>query len=124
DQHLAARQVEVHLPDQLDDLADGVLEADVDEQPFAAAVDQEDVDAEPPPGLVVHLDDVGEQVFPLAHGRALEPRRSGGYPKPVGGRFNRSGGGGWRRRGRTTNESKPDAASSGASGRKPAAPTF
>ena len=61
DDHLAGGQVEVHLADQLDDLVDGVEIADVDEQEFAAAVDEVDVDAQAAAGLVVHLDDVRER---------------------------------------------------------------
>ena len=47
DEHLALRQIEVHLPDEFDDFGDGVLVADVDQNgQLVAAVDQIDVDAE------------------------------------------------------------------------------
>ena len=69
DDHLAGGQVEIHLPDQLDDLVDRVEVADVDEQELAAAVDEIDVDAQAPAGLVVHLDDVGEEILPRQHDR-------------------------------------------------------
>src|SRR5207249_12139716 len=68
DDHLAGRQAEVHAADQVDDLVHGVEVADVDEQPFAAAVDEVEVDAQAAAGLVVHLDDAGEQVFASEHG--------------------------------------------------------
>src|SRR5204863_6552621 len=38
-QQLAAGQVEVHLPNQVDDLGHRVLVADIDQEPFPAAVD-------------------------------------------------------------------------------------
>ena len=66
DHHLAGGQVEVHLADQLDDFVDGFEIADVDQDELAAAVDEIDVDAQPPAGLVVHLDDVREEIFPSA----------------------------------------------------------
>src|SRR5262249_54183757 len=78
--HLAVRQVEVHQADQLDDLVDGLLQADVDEEELAAAVDEIDVDAEGTARLVVHLDDVREDVFAWEHGRG--PARRG---VPAGG---------------------------------------
>ncbi len=73
DHHLASGQIEIHLPNQLDDLFNRVQVADVNEQKLAAAVDQVDVDPEPPAGLVVHFDDVREQVFPFQHGRLVIP---------------------------------------------------
>src|SRR5262249_34189918 len=69
DDHFASGQVEVHLPDQLDDLLNGVLKADVDEEEFLATVDQVDVDSHAAPGLVVHFNDVRNEVLPLAHGQ-------------------------------------------------------
>ena len=51
DQHLASGQIEVHLANQIDNLVDGVKIADVDQEKLAAAVDQVDVDPEPPTGL-------------------------------------------------------------------------
>ncbi len=68
DDHLAGGQVEVHLADQLDDLPDGILVADVDEQELGAAINEIDVDTQPSAGLVVHLDDVGKQILPRQHG--------------------------------------------------------
>ena len=59
DDHLAGGQIEIHLPDQFDDFLDRIEIADVDEQELAAAVDEINVDAQAPAGLVVHLDDVG-----------------------------------------------------------------
>ena len=67
DDHLARGQVEVHLADQLDDLVDRFQQADVDENELGAAVDEVDVDPEPPAGLVVHLDDVRKEIFPSQH---------------------------------------------------------
>src|SRR5262249_16321804 len=62
DDHLAGGQVEVHPPDQFDDFLDRVEETDVDEHELAAAVDQVNVHSQPPSGLVIHLDDVWEQI--------------------------------------------------------------
>ena len=67
DQHLAGGQVEIHLANQLDDLVDGVEIADVDQQEFAAAIDEIDIDAQPAAGLVVHLDDVRKEILPWQH---------------------------------------------------------
>ena len=41
--------------------------ADVDEQEFAAAVDEIDIDSQASAGLVVHLDHVREEIFPRQH---------------------------------------------------------
>ena len=71
DEGLAGREGEVHLPDHLHDLFHVLGEADVDQHPLPVVIDQIDVAADPPPGLVVHLDDTGEQ------GAALEHRQSG-----------------------------------------------
>src|SRR5208283_343400 len=65
--HLARGQVKIHLADEFHDLVNRFQVADVDEQEFAAAVDQVNVDPEPAAGLVVHLDDVGEKVFAREH---------------------------------------------------------
>ena len=67
DDHLAGREAEVHLADQLEDVDQLVEEPDVDQGVFGAAVDQVDVHAQPAPGLDVHLDHAGEQVVPLDH---------------------------------------------------------
>ena len=68
DKHFAGGQVEIHLADQLDDLVHGFQIANVDEGEFRPTVDEVDVDAEAPAGLVVHLDDVGKEVLPRQHG--------------------------------------------------------
>ena len=60
DDHLACRQVEIHAANELDDFIDGVKIADIDKHPFAAAVDQVDIDPQTATGLVVHLDDMGK----------------------------------------------------------------
>src|SRR5262245_56834712 len=80
DDHLARRQVEVHLPDQLDDLLDGVVETDVDKDELTAAVDEVDIDAESSPGLVIQLDDAGEEVFARLH-EYVPPWRRLGKPE-------------------------------------------
>jgi hypothetical protein len=69
DDHFAGGQVEIHQPDQLDNLRNGVQVADIDEQEFAAAVDKLDIDPQPAAGLVVHLNDVRKKVLPLQHDR-------------------------------------------------------
>src|SRR5262249_26166842 len=80
---LALRQAEVHLADQLDNVVDGLLEADVDEGVVAiAAVDQVDVDAEPAAGLVIQLDDVGKEVLPAQHGSVRGGPEA--YDRPAG----------------------------------------
>ena len=63
DDHLAAGQVEVHLANQFHNLVNGFHVTDIDQQELAAAVDEVDIDPQPAPRLVVHLDDVGEKVF-------------------------------------------------------------
>ena len=75
DDHLAVGQVEIHPANQIDDLVGRFQIADVDQQELAAAVDEIDVDAQPPAGLVVHLDDVREQVLPGQHD-CRAPQRS------------------------------------------------
>ena len=67
DQHPALRQRKIELADQLDDLVDRFLEADVDQQPIGTVVDQIDVAAQPLAGLVVDLDHMGENRFTLQH---------------------------------------------------------
>ena len=75
DEHLAGGQVEIHLPDQLDDLVDACRDSRCrSSSELAAAVDEIDVDAQAPAGLVVHLDDVGKEIFPGQHGGRLERR--------------------------------------------------
>src|SRR5262249_52817776 len=67
DDHLAHGQVEIHAPNQFDDFVHRFEKTDVDENEFAAAVDEIDIYAEPPTGLVVHLDHVGKEVAALEH---------------------------------------------------------
>src|SRR5262249_15657650 len=71
---------EIELADQLHDLVDGFVEADVDQQPFGSIEDQVDVAAEPLARLVIHLDDVRKDRFPLEHNSAILPAVRG----PVG----------------------------------------
>ena len=66
---LALRQREVHLPDHLNDLVHAFFVADVDQPPVAVVVDQVNVAANPPAGLVVHLDDTGEDGTTFKHRR-------------------------------------------------------
>ena len=69
DQRHALREREVELPDDLEALVDRVFVADVDQRPTAVVVvNQIDRAADPPPGLVVQLDDVGEDGLTLEHG--------------------------------------------------------
>ena len=67
DQHPAVRQRKIHLPDQLDDLVDRFVEADIDQQPIGAVVNQIDIAAQPLAGLVIDFDDMRENRFPLEH---------------------------------------------------------
>src|SRR5205823_4992631 len=66
--HFAGGQVEVHAANQIDDFIHSFQVADVDEEKFAAAVDEVDIHSQAPPGLVVHFDDVRKQVLPRKHG--------------------------------------------------------
>src|SRR5579884_2532307 len=75
DNHLAGGQVEIHLANQLDDFVDGIEVADVDEKKLVAAIEKIDVDAQAPAGLVVHLDDSGEEVLPRQHDFSSRKRR-------------------------------------------------
>jgi hypothetical protein len=68
----ALRERKVHLPDHLDDLVDALLVADVDQRPVAVVVDEIDVAADPPAGLVIHLDHTGEDRATFEHGRRSE----------------------------------------------------
>ena len=77
DQRLALAEREIELADQLDAVVDRVLVADVDERPVGLVVDQVDAAADPPPGLVIQLDDVRKQRGPLEH-RAVAGSRGGG----------------------------------------------
>ena len=75
--HLAGREAEVHLADQLEDVGQLVEEADVDQRVFLAAVDQVDVHAEAASRLDVQLDHAGEDVVALDHAGARLPDRDG-----------------------------------------------
>ena len=71
DQRLALRERKIELPDDLQALVDRVLVADVDQRPVVVVVvDQVDAATDPPPSLVVQLDDVREQRLTLQHGHA------------------------------------------------------
>src|SRR5262245_48358899 len=79
DDRFALGQAEVHLPDQLDDIVHRFLEPDIDEDVVAVpAVEQVDVDPEPPAGLVVQLDDTGKEVLPALHGTGPSGRSRDG----------------------------------------------
>ena len=65
--HLAVREVELELADQFEDVDQVVEESHVDQGVLAPAVDQVDVHTHPAAGLIVHLDDAGEQIQPLGH---------------------------------------------------------
>ena len=71
DQRLALGERKIELPDELEALVDRVFVADVDQRPAAVIiVDQIDGAADPPPGLMVQLDDVREDGLALEHGEA------------------------------------------------------
>src|SRR5262249_40776600 len=57
--HLARGQVEIHAPNQFNDFVHSFKKTDIDQNEFASAVDEIDIDSEPPTGLVIHLDDAG-----------------------------------------------------------------
>ena len=73
DQRHALREREIELADDLQALVDRVFVADVDQRPVVVVVvDQIDAAADPPPGLMIQLDDVREQGLTLEHGEAGE----------------------------------------------------
>jgi hypothetical protein len=67
-QRFARREIEIHLPNQLDNIVHRIQVTDVNEEEFTAAVNEIDIDAQPAAGLIVHLNDVGEKVLPFEHG--------------------------------------------------------
>jgi hypothetical protein len=79
DEHLALAQRKIHLPDQLDDLIDGLVKTDVDEDPLPLIEDKIDVASQDLPGLEVHLDHAGEYRPALEHGSLC--RQSTGLPR-------------------------------------------
>ena len=85
DQHLAVRQREIELADQLDDLVDRLLVADVDQQPLGVVVDQVDVAAQALARLDVHFDHVGKDRLALEHGfeflASVRIRRKGQFTR-------------------------------------------
>jgi hypothetical protein len=72
DEQLARGQVKIHPAYQIDNLGNRVQVTDVDEKELTAAVDEIDVDPQPPPSLVIQLDDVRKKVLPLQHGDCPE----------------------------------------------------
>ena len=71
DQRHAFREREVELADDLQAVVDRVFVADVDEGPVVLViVDEIDAAADPPPGLVIQLDDVRKQRLALENGHA------------------------------------------------------
>ena len=84
--HLAGREAEVHLADQLEHVGQLVEEADVDQRVLGAAVDQVDVHPQPAPGLDVHLDHAGENVVTFDHPEAISSRNWGCSCAALGGR--------------------------------------
>ena len=60
DQHFALAEREIHLPDHFDNLIDRILQADVDQDPFACVEDQINTAAQHLPGLEIHFEDVRE----------------------------------------------------------------
>ena len=68
DQRDALREREIELPDDLQALVDRVFEADVDQRPTAVIiVNQIDAAANPPPRLMIQLDDVRKNGLTLDH---------------------------------------------------------
>ncbi len=64
---LALRQAKIHLPDDVDNVIDGVFVADVDQHPFLGIMHEIDTAPQAPAGLVVHFDDVREEFRTLSH---------------------------------------------------------
>ena len=67
DQASALRDGEIHLPDHLNDLIDGLFVANVDEPPVAIVVHEINVAAHAPPGLMVHLNHAWENRASFEH---------------------------------------------------------
>ena len=71
DQRHALRERKIELADDFQALVDRVFVADVDQRPVAVVVvDQIDAATDPPPGLMVQLDDVRKEGLTLEHGDA------------------------------------------------------
>ena len=60
DQIFALRQRKIELADQIDDFAGRIFVANIDQQPFAAVMDQIHAAPQAPTRLVVHLDHMGK----------------------------------------------------------------
>src|SRR5436190_8175628 len=75
DQHLAFAQREVHLPDQLDDFLDRLLQADIDEQPIASLKHEINAAAEDFRRLKTHLDDIRKYRLAGQHEWGSKSRR-------------------------------------------------
>jgi hypothetical protein len=80
DNHLTGGQRKVELPDEVDNLVDGLLETHVDQDPVRAIVEEIDIASEPLTGLVIHFDNVREERLALEHGALpwLQDDLSGG----------------------------------------------
>ena len=66
DQRDALREREIKLPNDLEAVVDCVFVADVDERPIVVVVvDQIDAATDPPPGLMIQLNDMRKQRLTL-----------------------------------------------------------
>ena len=68
-------QRKIQASDDLDDLLNRILVADVDQSPFGTVVDQVDATSQSPSRLIVHLDHAGKQLDPFDH-QSLFPSES------------------------------------------------
>ena len=82
DNRLALGQREIELADELENFVGGVLEADIDQDPFLGVIDEIDIAAEALTGLMVDLDDVGKDRLPLEHFAPEILRHASASPGP------------------------------------------
>src|SRR5207244_6861902 len=76
DQHLALAERKIHLPDELDDFLNRLLQADVDQQPVTAVKNQIDAAPENFPRLKVHLDYIRKNRLASEHEPVLRSGRT------------------------------------------------
>jgi hypothetical protein len=67
DQSPALQEREIQLTDHLDDLVHAFGIAYIDQSPISIVVHKVDIAADPPPGLVVHLNHTGKYWAALKH---------------------------------------------------------
>ena len=79
------RRKTIQIEDDINNYPDGIFVADIEQGPLVFVVDQVDAAADPPPGLVVQLDNMRKQWGRLKHFRRRGGRELGnGFRSSLG----------------------------------------